>query len=363
MAFIDNVLQAPAYGWKDENDELIIPTRKELFKEFFSRMNIFRSKKNWISFIGWFMILCMLPFCYFFLVHYFSWKLLPVLFLYMMIIMGTHGTIWLHRYCTHRSFTFRNGLWRFITQNLVIKTVPEELYVVSHHVHHAKSDQPGDPYNARAGFLYCFLAEVNHQGINKEMDEKDYKRTVHFMKHTGVGINSYKNYRKWGSIASPTYTIALWLANWAFWYTLFFLIGGHALACALFTGAMFWYAFVRIFNYTGHGKGEVKHVEGLDFDKTNLSINQWRPGFFAGEWHNNHHLYPGSARAGFLRWQLDLPWIYIYTLYKLGGVIAFHDSKKDFIKKYYEPLKNAVPMNNENAGLAVHARANQHQRI
>jgi stearoyl-CoA desaturase (delta-9 desaturase) len=363
MAFIDNVLQAPAYGWKNENNELIIPTRKELFKEFFSRINIFRSKKNWISFIGWFMILCMLPFCYFFLVHYFSWKLLPVLFIYMMIIMGTHGTIWLHRYCTHRSFTFRNGLWRFITQNLVIKTVPEELYVISHHVHHAKSDQPGDPYNARAGFLYCFLAEVNHQGINKDMNENDYRRTAHFMKHTGVEINSYKNYKKWGSVANPGYTIALWLTNWAFWYMLFFLIGGHALACALFTGAMFWYAFVRIFNYTGHAKGEEKHVEGLDFDRSNLSVNQWRPGFFAGEWHNNHHLYPGSARAGFLRWQLDLPWLYIYTLYKLGGVSAYHDSKKDFIKKYFEPSKNTVGVNSEDITMGVQNATKVHQQV
>lgn len=339
MSFIDYVLQTPTYGWKNENNELIRPTRAQLFKEFFFRSNIFRSKKNWISFIGWFMILCMLPFCYFFLVHYFTWQLLLVLFVYMMIIMGTHGTIWLHRYCTHHSYKFRNGFWRFVTQNLVVKTIPEELYVVSHHVHHAKSDQPGDPYNARAGFLYCFLAEVNHQGINKEMNEKDYNRTVHFMKHTGVLINSYKAYLKWGSVASPVYTIALWILNWAFWYALFYLISGHGLACALFTGAMFWYTFVRVFNYTGHGKGEEKHVEGLDFDKSNLSINQWRPGYFAGEWHNNHHLYPGSARAGFLRWQLDLPWVYVYILYKFGAVISFHDSKNDFIKKYAGPSR------------------------
>ena len=67
--------------------------------------------------------------------------------------------------------------------------------------------------------------------------------------------------------------------------------------------------------------------------------------FFAGEWHNNHHLYPGSARAGFLRWQLDLPWIYIYSLYKLGAVVSFHDSKKDFIKKYFQQSKNTLSVN------------------
>jgi len=347
MAFIDDVLQTPAYGWQNEKGELIKPTRKELFREFFSRINVFKSKKNWISAMGWFTILCMTPFCYFFLVYYISWPLMGIFMLYTMIIMGTHGTIWLHRYCTHKSFVFSHPIWRIMTQNLVVKTIPEEMYVISHHVHHSKSDEPGDPYNARAGFWYCFLAEVNHQSINKNLSEKDYARTAHFMKHTGVQINSYAGYKKWGSVATPWYTVGILLCNWAFWYTVFYLIGGHALACTLFTGAMFWVALVRIFNYTGHGKGEEdKHVDGLDFDRSNLSINQWRPGFFAGEWHNNHHLYPASARAGFLRWQLDLPWIYVYTLYKLGAVKSYHDSTKDFLQKHihrekYSPAVSA----------------------
>ena len=28
-------------------------------------------------------------------------------------------------------------------------------------------------------------------------------------------------------------------------------------------------------------------------------------------WQNNHHLYPGSARAGFLPYQIDFAWVYI----------------------------------------------------
>jgi hypothetical protein len=47
------------------------------------------------------------------------------------------------------------------------------------------------------------------------------------------------------------------------------LIGGHALALACFSGAFFWFVLVR-FNYTGHGKGENKHVDGIDFDRSNL---------------------------------------------------------------------------------------------
>ncbi len=346
MGFIDQVLQTPSYGWKKENGELSVPSGKQLLAEAFSRVNIFKDKRNWISATSPAMIISMAPFLYFFLFHYFSLPLLGAFMVYTMIIMGTHGTIWFHRYCTHNSYTFSNRFWRFFTQNLVIKTFPEEIYVISHHVHHVKSDEPGDPYNPKGGFWYCMLSHVNHQSINKNLSEEEYKRAAHFMRHTGVKINSYAAYREWGSVASPLYTVLLWLGNWAFWYGAFYLVGGHALACTMFSAAMFWFMLIPAFNYTGHGKGEVKHKDGVDYDRSNLSLNQLRPGYFAGEWHNNHHLYPASARAGFLSWQLDLPWVYIYTLYKLGAVRSYRDSKDDFIRKYVKQKEGMYQVEN-----------------
>lgn len=334
MAFIDKVLQTPSYGWQHENGELVKPSTGQLFGEAFSRINIFKTRKNWISLISWVMAACMVPFFVVFLVNYFSWPLLIAFVVYAMIIMSTHGTIWFHRFCTHKAYTFKHPFWRFFTQNLVIKTFPEEIYVISHHVHHVKSDTPGDPYNPKGGFWYCMLSDVNHQSINKNLDAADYKRVAHFMQHTGVQINSYEQYQKWGSVATPQYTVTLWLLNWAFWYTMFYLIGGHGLACAMFSAAMFWFVLVRAFNYTGHGKGHEAHKDGIDFDRSNLSINQTRPGLFSGEWHNNHHLFPGSARAGFLSYQLDLAWLYIFGMYKLGAVSSYRDSKKEFMRKY-----------------------------
>ena len=334
MAFIDIVLQEPSYKWRDEKGELVVPTTKQIWQEAFSRMNIFKTKKNWIPFITCLMVACMVPFLVVFLTQYFSLWLIAAIVVYSMIIMGTHGTIWFHRYCTHKAYKFSHPIFRFITQNLVIKTFPEEIYVVSHHVHHSKSDEPGDPYNPKGGFMYCMLSDVNHQPIAKDLSEADYKKAAGFLRNTGVSINTYAQYQEWGSIARPGYTVALWLGNWAFWYTAFYFIGGHGLACALFAAAMLWFVLVRAFNYTGHGKGHEMHVDGVDFDRSNLSVNQLRPGLFAGEWHNNHHLYPASARAGFLPHQLDLAWIYIYCLYKLGAVSSYHDSKKDFLKKY-----------------------------
>ena len=346
MSFIDTLLQKPSYGWKDENGSLIIPSTKELWSETFSRINIFKTRKNWISLISFFMIACILPFLFFFLFHYFSWWLVAAIVVYSMVIMGTHGTIWLHRYCTHKSFTFSHPLWRIITQNLVIRTLPEEVYVVSHHVHHSQSDLPGDPYNPQAGFLYCMLAEFNHQRVSPDLSEDSYKKVLHFMKHTGVRLNSYKQYQKWGSVGSPLYTLTAWALNWIFWYGILFLIGGHALACALFTAALVWFVLVRAFNYTGHGGGHAKHRDGIDFDRRNLSINQSRPGLLSGEWHNNHHLFPGSARAGFLPSQIDLAWIYIYLLHKIKMVRSYKDSKKEFLKEYLEKghSKDMIPL-------------------
>ena len=83
-------------------------------------------------------------------------------------------------------------------------------------------------------------------------------------------------------------------------------MGGHALACSLFGAAGFWAIGVRTFNYEGHGKGEDKQREGIDYNQKDNSVNQLWPGIVAGEWHNNHHLFPKSARSGFKPQQIDL---------------------------------------------------------
>src|SRR6201994_3720579 len=191
-SFIDNLLYTPSYGWKDQSGTLVVPTSGQLWSEAFSRINIFRSRKNWISFVSFLMLVGMLPFLFLFLFKYFSWYLPIAIVVYSMVIMGTHGTIWFHRYCTHKSYAFSRPIWRIITQNLVIKTLPEEIYVLSHHVHHSKSDEPGDPYNPHGGLLYCMLAEFNHQRISPRLSEADHKKALHFMEHTGVRLNSYE---------------------------------------------------------------------------------------------------------------------------------------------------------------------------
>lgn len=344
MAFIHEVLEAPSYGWKDANGNLSKPTTRQILSEFISRINVFKNKKNWLSFLSWFMVLCLVPFLALFIFKYFSIAGLIVAFVYSMMVMGTHGTVWYHRYCTHGAYKFKNNFWRFFTQNLTLKIIPEEIYAISHHVHHALSDQPGDPYNAQGGFLYCFLADANHQPINRNMNEKEYNRCVTLMKHTGVTPNTYAQYQKWGSVANPLRTIIGVILNWGFWFGVFFLIGGPALACAIFGSAGIWAVGVRTFNYEGHGKGEDKRQDGVDYNRKDMSINQLWPGYVAGEWHNNHHLFPKSARSGFKPHQVDMAWYYIKFMSILGAVSHYHDSKKQFYKDHIKLAATPEPV-------------------
>src|SRR6202012_1103615 len=123
---------------------------------------------------------------------------------------------------------------------------------------------------------YCMLAEYNHQRVSPNLDEDAYKKTSRFMEHTGVKLNSFEQYKKWGSLASPVYTIGLWLLNWAFWVILLSLIGGAALVCAIFTAALLWFILVRAFNYTGHGGGKKMHRDGIAGDRRKPLGNQSR---------------------------------------------------------------------------------------
>jgi len=83
--------------------------------------------------------------------------------------------------------------------------------------------------------------------------------------------------------------------------------------------------------------GSLSDRLGNDFNRDDLSINQCCPGYVAGEWHNNHHLYPTSARAGFLPHQLDLAWCTIRAFSWVGAVGRCKDSKADFYRNRYVP--------------------------
>jgi stearoyl-CoA desaturase (delta-9 desaturase) len=337
MCFLQTVLQPPKYGFQNAQGEFEKPSSRQIWGEFLSRLNVFKDRRNWLTAWSWFATCTFVfPFVLFF-ANYFSFKLFAIGFVYSMVLMGTHGTVYLHRYGTHRAFKFSNSFFLQIARNLVIKVIPEEIYIVSHHVHHKYSEQAWDPYNVNGGWLYCFLADANHQAISRTLSPNDYARVARMVEHTGVKTNTYAQYQRWGSVAHPARTILHYSLNWGLNFALFYALGGMPLAIAIFGMAGVWAFGVRTYNYDGHGRGQDRRKDGVDFNRDDRSVNQIWPGLVAGEWHNNHHLYPSSARSGFLSYQVDGAWE-IIRLWKLIGVVSsYRDDRAEFRRKYLAP--------------------------
>src|ERR1700761_1912943 len=84
---MDYVLQTPSYGWKDAEGGLVVPTAREIVKEFWFRLNIFRTKKNWLALFSWMKVLLLIPCLVIFLFYYFNFYLLGIFFVYGMVVM------------------------------------------------------------------------------------------------------------------------------------------------------------------------------------------------------------------------------------------------------------------------------------
>jgi hypothetical protein len=52
MPFLDHVLQRPAYGWQDDQGNLVKPNAGEIFREFFSRLNVLKTEETGCRFLA-----------------------------------------------------------------------------------------------------------------------------------------------------------------------------------------------------------------------------------------------------------------------------------------------------------------------
>ncbi len=317
---------------------LVVPTRRMLWREYAQRLT--NGPKSWLPFWGWFSTLVLGAFLVVFFARYFTWPALVAGFLYTTPLVSIYSTIYFHRFAVHRSFTIRHPFWLFVLRNATLKLLSEETYVISHHVHHAFSDQPGDPYNPKGGWLYVYFARINHQAVATDLSPSDYARLTSLLSHTGMRINTYAQYQRWGSIAHPLRTIVQFALNWAFWGAVFYAVGGMPLATSALGFGFVWTFGIRNFNFKGHHP-RLDYREGVDFDRKSRALNQLLPGLAAGEWHNNHHLFPKSARTGFLPGQIDIPWWLISGAHKLGIVSSVNDQREDFLREY-APTRDAL---------------------
>jgi sn-1 stearoyl-lipid 9-desaturase len=306
------ILDKPTYGHPGPAPKK--PSTREVLVEWFDAVSFWKDRTRLIPALYAVYHLAGLVIFVWFLATHFSIASLVAILLCASFIGTIYNTVWYHRYCSHQAFKFRS-IWFarvFLWTNAIC--FREESYVIPHRLHHAKPDEPGDPYGPHLGWLGSYLATETQQKTNRNLTAAEYERLVKSLSHIGIVANNHEQYRRTGSVENAWCYLARVIVAHLWWCGLAWAVAGWR-GVWIWVSAAFLFTFmVRDFNYRGHSAltGTKKHGE---------PVNQFGYGLFAGEWHDNHHQYPRLARSGLLWWQLDVPY-WIIRAMKLCGIVT-----------------------------------------
>lgn len=248
----------------------------------------------------------------------FSWTgvVLVVLGTYLFGCLGIN--LCYHRMLTHRGLVCPKWLeYSFAVLGICCAQDTPARWIAVHRRHHEHSDRREDPHSPLVNFIWGHAAWML-------LDNRDLIR---------LGI--YDRYAK-DILRDPFYRRlertalypAIVLGSWA----LFFLGGcaagllaGHGPAESVQFGAslLIWGVFVRtvlVWHITW-SVNSLSHLWGYrNYATPDDSRNNWFVALISsGEgWHNNHHADPRSASHGHGGWEIDLIYLFVRGLEKLG---------------------------------------------
>jgi stearoyl-CoA desaturase (Delta-9 desaturase) len=227
---------------------------------------------------------------------------------------GLGITVGYHRLLTHRSFSCGPVVRGILTAcGCTALEGPPIEWVATHRKHHVFSDEHGDPHSPHVG---------HGQG---------WKAPIRGLWHAHLGWvfgDGFGNQRRYApDLLADRVVVAIDRA-----FVLWALVGlaipfglGYAITGTL-TGALLallWGGAVRllVLHHVTFSINSLCHYFGSqDFETDDESRNlAWlAPLSFGEAWHNNHHAFPTSAAHGLRRRQLDLSWLTIRGLSRLG---------------------------------------------
>ncbi len=248
-------------------------------------------RTKWGS-VAAFVLMHLLAVCALFM---FSWKAFWLFFVMQWVTGGLGVCLSYHRLLTHRSFQ----VWKPVEYLLAMfaclawQNGPIK-WVAVHRIHHARSDEPGDPHSpgrgfwwAHMGWLFTFSEELDNYEKYKEFAPDLAKDPVYRFLNKTFGF----------------YQVLLGI--------LFYLWGGWPF---VFWGIFFRTVFVWhatwFVNSAAHTWGYRTWAAG------DQSTNNWWVAVLTyGEgWHNNHHAFPRSAAHGLKWWEMDMTYFTIRLL-------------------------------------------------
>lgn len=225
----------------------------------------------------------------------FSWQALVAAVVLWWISASLGVGMGFHRLLTHRGYKTPKLVEYLITIFGLLSLEGGAInWVVTHRIHHAHTDGPGDPHTPRDGGWWAHIGWML-KGTAQSHDRETMERYAPDMMKDKFHV----------------------LANSFYWVPVIFLaIGLLALGGWSF---VLWGVFFRItFNF--HSTWLVNsatHMWGRRrFATRDDSTNNWWVALltFGEGWHNNHHAYPTAARHGLAWYEIDLNWWGIRTL-------------------------------------------------
>lgn len=274
----------------------------------------------------------------------FSWSGLGIMFVLWYITGGIGITLAYHRLLTHRSFNCPKWLEFVITSCacLAWQGKPTQ-WVGTHRLHHKHSDTDHDPHTPTHGFTWAHVTWTlmkEPDGMKAEDAAKDLLRHPH--------IAFLDRHFVWPQVivsillAAAGYLVGYFTADLA---TTTAAAAGTKLALSWFV----WGTAVRTI-FVWHVTWFVNsatHTWGYrNFTTKEHSTNLWWVALlsFGEGWHNNHHAQQRSAAHGMRWFEIDITYMAIKVLEKLGLAWDVVEPKVELMDKNKEeaPVKVVV---------------------
>lgn len=290
--------------------------------------NVIEFRKSEASKIQWTTIVPVVFFHIFAVVALFnfSWINLAVTVLFWWIANSLGVGLGYHRFLTHRGFKTPKWLEYLLAVcgTLALQSGPIN-WVTTHRIHHAFTETDKDPHSPIKGFYWAHIGWI-FQGTSQVQPESAIQRYAPDLAKDNIMRFISKYY--WMS------TVIL--------SVILFAVGGWSM--------VFWAVMLRtVFGWhTTWLVNSATHTWGTRrFDSRDTSTNNgWIAALTFGEgWHNNHHTFPRSARHGLTAKEIDINWIQISILQKLGlakDVYAFDLAEYEQNEKAAKPLQKAA---------------------
>ena len=250
---------------------------------------------------------------------FFSWTGVILLFVGNFVFGVIGINLAYHRMVSHRAFTCPR--WFECTLAVIgascLQYSPAHWAAV-HRRHHHHTDDENDPHSPLGSFFWGHMGWllIKKENLTRrpllERYAKDLMRDPFY-----AWLERRNNWIKIGLLS--------WIAYFVAGFGAAYLSGSSSAASVQFgLSLLVWGAVLRTVavwhltwsvNSVSHLWG-YRNYETPDQSRNNIFVSL----IVGGEWHNNHHADPRSARQGHKRWEIDVTWLTLCLFKRLGLV-------------------------------------------